>query len=230
MIGILLALQVNNWNESRKEDKQEELILQKLELELSSDVDIIQRPIDFGREFIKEINFCLDVLSNRKQATNTEFHENFSSMLVKINFNMNRTTFDGITESRAIDFLKNTQLVDSLNTFYNTDYLGWDDAIKDYTRNVIGPYLMDFDHIPSRKHSKNVENIAGIRNGSFSYVDVSQFEIPRKTIQDYKKSIFIHNLLRQRLWLVEGQVNNYERLQIRMKRLIDQITQELNHD
>ncbi|MBO3115440.1 hypothetical protein J4050_01695 [Winogradskyella sp. DF17] len=32
VIGILIALQINNWNQSRKEAKQEQLILKKLEV------------------------------------------------------------------------------------------------------------------------------------------------------------------------------------------------------
>ena len=177
VIGILIALQINNWNEERKEAKQEQQILQKLQLELSNDINLIQLQIDFGKQFVNEIKFCLNVLGNKIQAKDEEFHKNFSAVLQFISFNINRTTYNGITESRTIDFIKNTQLVDSLNTFYNFEYKGWDEAIKDYTRNVIAPFLMNFDHIPG-DYSKG-EN--------YSKIETSQFDIPKKTIKDYKK-------------------------------------------
>jgi len=39
MIGILLALQVNNWNEQRKSNKQESLLLRQLHLDVNSNLN-----------------------------------------------------------------------------------------------------------------------------------------------------------------------------------------------
>ncbi len=47
MIGILLALQVNNWNEERKKSKQLKAIYQRTILELGSDIADLQWKIDF---------------------------------------------------------------------------------------------------------------------------------------------------------------------------------------
>ena len=81
-------------------------------------------------------------------------------------------------------------------------------------------FLMNFDHIPG-DYSKG-EN--------YSKIETSQFDIPKKTIKDYKKNIFIINLLKQRLWLLEGQVLNYERLQNQMKNLVKHIEKEITND
>lgn len=47
MIGILLALQVNNWNEERKKSKQLKAIYERTILELGSDIADLQWKIDF---------------------------------------------------------------------------------------------------------------------------------------------------------------------------------------
>ena len=39
VIGILIALQINNWNEKRKESKQEIAILKSLQSNLKSDIE-----------------------------------------------------------------------------------------------------------------------------------------------------------------------------------------------
>lgn len=228
VIGILIALSINNWNDSRKEVKQERLILKKLQLEQANDIKNIQYQIDIGQRYVREIKFCLDVLSNQKQATEAGFKKNFSSILVMLRFDINRTTFNGITESRTIDYIRNTQLVDSLNTFYNTNYKGWDNAMQDYTRNVIGPFLMNFDHIPRANYDNDRGSSMPLDNKDFSEVDITQFEVPEKTIEDYKSNIFIINLLRQRLWLVEGQILAYKNLKDKMESLELQIQQEIN--
>lgn len=87
-------------------------------------------------------------------------------------------------------------MVDSLNSFYNFSYKGWDQAMQDYTRNVIGPFLMNFDHIPRANYDNDRGASMSLNNKYFSSVDITQFEVPLKTIKDYKSNIFIINLLR----------------------------------
>ena len=41
MIGILLALQVNNWNQQRKDRNQEQFIIERLKNDLASDIELI---------------------------------------------------------------------------------------------------------------------------------------------------------------------------------------------
>jgi hypothetical protein len=228
VIGILIALQINNWNDSRKQGIQEQLILKKLAIELSNDIIIIQEQINIGKVYVAEIKYCLDVLSNQKESTKTEFNKNFSNSLVMLGFDINRTTFNGITESRTIDYINNSRLVDSLNAFYNSNYKGWDNAIKDYTRNVIGPFLMNFDHLPQVNYDNYGGNSSGFLNSDFTRRDITKFEVPQKSLEDYKNSIFIINLLRQRLLLVEGQILHYGILEKKMARLVNSITKEIN--
>tara|TARA_R110002124_G_scaffold149259_1_gene315312 strand:+ start:2432 stop:2827 length:396 start_codon:yes stop_codon:yes gene_type:complete len=46
VIGILIALQINNWNEQRKEKQQEEIYLESLHQEMIQDTVRINRYID----------------------------------------------------------------------------------------------------------------------------------------------------------------------------------------
>ena len=45
MVGILLALQVNNWNESQKERKLEQVFLKKLVKDLTDDIELLEEII-----------------------------------------------------------------------------------------------------------------------------------------------------------------------------------------
>jgi hypothetical protein len=227
VIGILIALQINNWNQSRKEAKQEQLILKKLEVELQEDIKFVQNQIETGIIYIEDFKFCLDVLSNQKESSLEEFHKHFSSSIIMTLFDINRTTFNSITESRTIDYIQNDILVDSLNSFYNDNYKGWDTANKDYTRNVIGPYLMNFDYLPVVNYDRYEMNTGGFSKNDFAQIDVSKFEIKPKSIEDFKKDIFIINILRQRLFLTEGQVLRYKQLKRKMESLVKQIQVEM---
>ena len=86
MIGILLALQVNTWNEKRKADQLQFEILQELRQSLESDLDDVERKIRMqGRIMQNQTIFIEWVESN----------ENFSDTLSRTIFNTyNWTNFD----------------------------------------------------------------------------------------------------------------------------------------
>ncbi|MEZ4899579.1 MAG: DUF6090 family protein [Saprospiraceae bacterium] len=64
MIGILLALQVNNWNEARKAGIKEIESLKELETNLDKNIESLQKSIDFQNFSINGINQIISHLLN----------------------------------------------------------------------------------------------------------------------------------------------------------------------
>ena len=64
MIGILLALQVNNWNEGRKDGLKEIEYLKELETNLDKNIESLQKSIDFQNFSINGINQIISHLLN----------------------------------------------------------------------------------------------------------------------------------------------------------------------
>jgi hypothetical protein len=64
-------------------------------------------------------------------------------------------------------------------------------------------------------------------NRYYTNIDISQFEVKSKSLHDYKKSIYIINILRQKLWMVEGQKMHYQNLLKNMKTLETKINNEI---
>ncbi len=64
MIGILLALQVNDWNEARKQEKKEKQILRQLKNELNEDYVILNEIIGENEFIITSCNVLLEHLEN----------------------------------------------------------------------------------------------------------------------------------------------------------------------
>jgi len=80
VIGILIALQINNWNESRKKKKQLDVIYTSIEQNLKTDLKTIKEPI--------------------------EFYENLDSTLTKILTTTYPTSFlDSINKDNYLDCL-----------------------------------------------------------------------------------------------------------------------------
>lgn len=222
MIGILLALQVNNWNEKRKITEQEQFILQKLKVDLSLDVINISNEIKNIEVNITELTFCLDAILGKNNPSHADFIRNLNSLLTIISFNQNQSTFNNIVSSGQIAYIKNPSLTDSITKYYNYNYKTWDTALKDYTRNIMAPFMLNFDHIPE----VIIDN--GLNPEDFTKIDFKLSIIPPKTIDDYRKEIFILNILRQKIYNMEGQKSNYKELKIYMQQLLQQLDKELN--
>ncbi|MCW5515470.1 DUF6090 family protein [Muriicola sp. Z0-33] len=66
MIGILLALQVNNWNEERKENITEQNLLHALHEDLLINIDRLNASISLEQRSIKQANYIVKHLDERK--------------------------------------------------------------------------------------------------------------------------------------------------------------------
>ncbi len=220
VIGILIALSINNWNERRKETIQEQFILKRLSTDIASDINQVSFEVDLINKNSEELKFCIDVILQKKEASISVFRDNLKSMLNLTSFNQNKTTFNNIISSGQIEYIKNQNLTDSITKYYNNKYQGWDTAMLDYTRNIIAPFMLNFDHIP-----QTTPRLDGYND--FTRVDIKQSKIPPKTIENYRDEVFILNMLRQKLYNLEGQKTAYKMLKTTMQQLIEQINAEI---
>ena len=221
VIGILIALSINTWNENNKNEKEANFQLSKLRDNLNADKTQLKSEIASGSLYIDHLIFCVKVLSNEIETSKEEFSNSFQFMSTTLNFTPTRGTFDGLISSGKIELINNQNLLDALFSYYNENqHSAWDSALKDYSRNVIMPYLLDYDHI---------SNVTDINEGSgFTQFDTSKFSVPKKTIDDYKNNLFILNALRQKIQLFEGQQISYKELLKVIESLITNIGTELN--
>jgi len=222
VIGILIALSINNWNENRKKIAQEKFILEKLKVDLTSDIKAISIQIEFINTNKNELLFCVAALLGKTEPTREEFVSNLSSILTLIVFNQNRTTFSNIISTGQIEYIQNQTLTDSITTYYNNNYKYWDTALRDYTRNITAPFMLKFDHLPQ-------SSIEKLGYEDFTKIDISQSKIKPKTLENYRNELFILNTLRQKIFNMEGQEMDYLKLKNSMFQLQKQIDTELNN-
>ena len=221
VIGILIALSINTWNENNKSEKEASFQLSKLNDNLKSDTEQLKAAISDVNHYSSDLIFCIKVLSNDIEAPKDEFFNRFQNMSSLMNFNPIRGTFEGLISSGKIELISNQNLLDDLFSYYNASvYIAWDSASKDYSRNVIMPYLLGFDHIPNATEENEGQE--------FTQFDISKFSVPKKTIDDYKNNLFILNALRQKIQLLEGQKAAYKGLLKVIDSLITSIDKELN--
>ena len=204
MIGILLALQVNNWNEVRKEKKKEQVLLKKLASDLEDDIISLEEIIKDDSLLFKSLS---DMSTRVLSANTVEEAQIRDNALFRFNhFYANKTTLENIVSSGQIDIIKNDTLMDNLLNYYRQVKInnnGLDESIKNYSRDIEN-YLTRFDHLKDHPLLK------------------------KKSIEDYRADPFFLNSLFFKNGLLKYQMTNYKGLKERAQEILNDIYLEMN--
>ena len=115
VIGILIALQVNNWNLNRLETKQTKALLNSMILDLESDISNLESDIEFFENDIKKSRIVLNS-EEFDQITEDSLYN-----LLPTNssaYRLNRHTFEKLKSSGINNILDSDELYKSINSYY----------------------------------------------------------------------------------------------------------------
>lgn len=116
VVGILLALQIDNWNEDRKNRKVEREILQTLYTNLGQDSLNIREALDNNRKAIKSIDRLF------KDRIYLQYPDSTGPLLGAImSFERIQPRISGfeVLKSRGLDLIENEQLRLDLSAYYD---------------------------------------------------------------------------------------------------------------
>jgi hypothetical protein len=225
VIGILMALQINTWNEQRKDQKEQYFLLTKLQSDISSDMEQVEIKLSRAMNSIDNYKACLDILADETVASREEFMSRFGDILSINQFDQNTTTFDNLVTSGKIELIENESLLEMIVGYYNKEYKAWDTAMRDYTRNIIAPYMMTYDHIPQMNQTSGA-NYEGFE--TFFAEDIYRFDVQPRRMEDYRGNVFIINTLRQKIFNYQGQKSLYLTMQKEMEELQSRLAEEID--
>ncbi|WP_053989847.1 DUF6090 family protein [Mangrovimonas sp. TPBH4] len=117
VIGILIALQINNWNQSKRDKKFETTMLKEIKGSLESDqftIKILRRFIQRKQISIQEL---LEMTGSNKVYQDTVLLELYNSMNIPLTFNYNKGGYEAI-KSVGINRITNDSLRNMLILTY----------------------------------------------------------------------------------------------------------------
>lgn len=117
VIGILIALQVNNWNEGRKEKATINNYLKSMLVDLNKDTQRFNVMIKSFNKQIKTNSFILVNKEYQKSPIDT-IALKISSFFT--DYNINDQTYQKIKNSGLADQIGSSQLNDRINSYYTT--------------------------------------------------------------------------------------------------------------
>ncbi len=118
VIGILIALQINNWNEHRLEAKEEQKILKNLNVDFANDKKQLENVIEITKN---GINSSLEMLSytgnKKKPKTSMKFDSILNQVFVTPAYRPVIGTLNEITSSGKLGIINNSELRKLLATW-----------------------------------------------------------------------------------------------------------------
>ncbi len=145
VIGILIALSINNWNEYRKDRVKETEILQNLSNSLKSNYDHLARKIFYNSGTIKSIDLLLDVLEQ-----SNEFHDTLSYHFTRVgiqyyNLNFSRSGYEAF-KNIGFDIVERDSLRNEIINLFEVRYVALEKVAenhKDKSRVRIQNFMLD---------------------------------------------------------------------------------------
>lgn len=199
VLGILIALQINNWNEKKKNRDKEIIYLTRLTTNLGYDARLYD-------EIMKKDSILLVQMKNASSdlpqlvAGIVDPNKSLEFLISGYNFSSNRTTIDNLISSGQIEIIRSNFLLEDIFLYYRTTEnikKGVDDAISKYDREKFSPLILEF-------------NASELKTG---YAEIYTNKL--KNAIDFKSS------------LIQRQIALYANQKLAAGKLIDKINAEI---
>jgi len=119
VIGILITLQINNWNEGAKEQNKETIYLKNLERDLTNQLDFIDNQISYETDFTNAASYLLSSFKEKNFIKiDTSFFRNLILLQSRKTFLINDPTYTDMLSSGNINIIKNKKFKDKLIQYY----------------------------------------------------------------------------------------------------------------
>jgi hypothetical protein len=159
VIGILIAVQVNNWNVKNVNQKKEVLYLTRLTTNLGYDKRLYE-------SIMKEDSLLMNTLQETREKLPAFIREvnnpveDLEFLVTGYKFTSNRTTIDNPVSSGQIELLRSNYLVEDTFLYYRTtEYIekGIDQSLFKYNREDFSDLIINFDqrgYLEKEYHNK----------------------------------------------------------------------------
>ncbi|MCK0178885.1 hypothetical protein MWU50_06255 [Flavobacteriaceae bacterium S0862] len=115
VIGILIALQVNNWNERRKLQNESQEVLKGLNIEFKNNREVLKERIDYIEDANKYVQAVLSLTNKDESQLRAVNIDSIISLSLKYgNYNPANSTIQELISSGKLNIIENDQLKNNL--------------------------------------------------------------------------------------------------------------------
>jgi hypothetical protein len=154
VIGILIALSINNWNEKRKDNVLKQTFLLKLKSNLQDDISKFKEVGETNERYLMHIDSALTIVNNHESYNTADLQRHLKFLNRSSRFNTNRIAFDNILSIGKVNIIENESITEKLFSYYikvEDEKEAVTEGMDAYNRNTFGPALLEFDFTSSSK-------------------------------------------------------------------------------
>jgi hypothetical protein len=119
VIGILIALQINNWNNTNQQEMIELKYLEEIKQNLTKDIASIDFNISFNKSKLQSNKIVLEYLNGKINYTDSlDFH--FSNLFFSTRTLVNMSAYENL-KSRGLEIITNDSLRQRITKLYEYD-------------------------------------------------------------------------------------------------------------
>ena len=109
VVGILIALQVNNWNESRKLDREEQVVLKELRADLEINVRRLDSCLRYDEGVVSSLDIIIEHLDKRLPYTEA-LDQHFPMIIEWCAYDFVDSAYENLKFTHGLDLLSDDSL------------------------------------------------------------------------------------------------------------------------
>ena len=119
VMGILIALQINNWNQQRIEQNKEQVYLENIKRDLKNQLESIDLQLEIEKKYIDNTQPFLDYYyKHKKIKLDATFNQNLTVATERKTFVRTDPTYTDLISSGNIDIIKDVAFKNKLIEYY----------------------------------------------------------------------------------------------------------------
>jgi len=210
VIGILIALQINNWNEERKAKAQERDILLEIKDNLHADINNFRDRIDDGNQTVNYIDLLIKHIEEKKEYNDSLARYFFIPVLME-GFNNSTSGYETL-KSMGIEKVNSNLIKKSLANYYDV-------RCKNFL-NVVDLKNMDNTRSMSQYNKENFRRI--------TFSDKNSGFIPLYYDELKNDQFYINYLYERKGYKLRTYIRFLEQIIPECNSIIENIEKELN--
>ena len=217
VVGILIALQINNSNDQRIDKTREIKYLTNIKIDLNEDIESLDYNIEFREKKSRGTQKIIEQINGMPIEDLTEATYNVINTLYQEKFQPSNVTYNDLVSSGNMNLISNDSIkIDlfELSLLYQRNSFGIEHETKEYEEFISKP-IYKFADI---EHMKPV--FLGIKTAEESNISEKDFEELFKS-KEYKNGCVVSN------WTTEEMLEIYKNIRAKSERIIALIEIEL---
>jgi hypothetical protein len=215
VIGILIALSINNWNEKRISRNKEVKYFEGIKSDLLADIISLDNHLKTRANKIESARDIIEHIEGKPIDDYVELNNKIFDIVASSHFKETNITFDELKSSGNLniisnDFIKNTLL--ELQSLYGTNDASRAHELYDYNNYVSKPYFNTVDLYPSLLLSEKSQKKGNVK---------------KEQIDELLKSIAFKNGCVVIIWMSQSYLVNFPIIKEKSLSIINLIDKDL---